>query len=131
MGVLTQFKLSAIIVTIGITVGAFAAHSLEDTLIENDLKAIKTASMYAICQGIAMLAVPSFAASMKIKIPKLFNSGLSVGTILFSGSILLLVLLKYQDIGYPKLLGLLTPVGGTILLISWFSLLWSKKESNE
>jgi uncharacterized membrane protein YgdD (TMEM256/DUF423 family) len=42
-----------------------------------------------------------------------------LGVILFSGSIYLLVLNPLIDYALPEMIGIITPIGGTCLIISW------------
>jgi uncharacterized membrane protein YgdD (TMEM256/DUF423 family) len=50
---------------------------------------------------------------------KISGQLLFLGTLLFSGSIMLLVCRKLFDMEFLKVLGPITPLGGTILIAGW------------
>lgn len=77
-------------------------------------KSWSTASHYMLVHGAALVAInahPAFRAK------KIASYLISLGILLFSGSIYGLVLTK------AKILGPVTPVGGTLILAGWAALL--------
>ena len=100
----------------GVAMGAFAAHALKKRLDDYALDIIQTATHYQMIHAIAMLVVIALASSggLHLRTPLwLFALGIP----LFSGSLYVLALTGYKP------LGMITPIGGVLLLCAWFSLL--------
>lgn len=100
----------------GIIAGAFGAHAMKAVLDPSGLAAFTTAAHYLLFMGAAVMGA---AAAGK-------ESGLGwveFGTVLFSGSIFLLVWLK--SMGWPHaILGPFTPIGGTFMIGGWIRWVW-------
>lgn len=106
---------SAISGCAAVFLGAFGAHGLADKLAADKLAAWNTAAQYQLVHTIAILALALYgkAADRSVSLP----AGLfTVGILLFSGSIYLLVLTD------QKWLGPITPVGGLCFAAGWVSL---------
>lgn len=110
-----QIRIAAVIMFIGIGLGAMGAHALEGTLEQTGhLDHWKTASLYLMIHGVAM-----FAVAMRPGSGGSFAYGCwLVGTILFSGS---LYVLSYTGISK---LGMITPFGGISFMVGWAALLF-------
>lgn len=107
--------MGAAFVGLAIVVGAFGAHGLKSLLSASELQVWETANYYLALQGMAMLIVSFFPQSAKIKLTlKLFLAG----TIIFSGSLMLLIATGI------KLFGAITPIGGVSLILGWAVLTW-------
>lgn len=102
---------------VAVAVGAFAAHGVKDPEAREWLR---TGSLYGFMHT---LAVFGCAIAMQIgaqrarHAPALFLSGV----VLFSGS------LYAMAFGAPPWLGLVTPVGGLLLLTGWAVLAWAAR----
>jgi len=99
-----------------IILGAFGAHSLQESLSVNELKSFETGVKYQMYHVILLLFVntTSFLSDkMKNVITYLFL----VGICLFSGSIYAITF--GVD---PKMIWFITPLGGLIFIISWLKL---------
>ena len=112
----TAFALTAVIL------GAFGAHALKELLNNNQLVSFETGIRYQMYHGIVLLFIG--ISYNKIRKTALISKLLASGTILFSFSI---YLLNMQDlIGVSiSFLGLITPIGGVLLIAGWFRLLLS------
>lgn len=104
----------------GLTVilGAFGAHLLERLLSAAQLASFETGlryQFYHVFFLILLSLVPRIEEKDKNKIALL----ISIGILLFSGSI---YLLNLQDVLGLNLgfLGLITPIGGSLLIFAWF-----------
>ena len=104
-------RIGALLMFAGVALGAFGAHALDLSGRYKDI--YQTASFYLIVHGLALLIY-----SLKA-IPSLAGPLIFVGTLIFSGSLYLLVL---TQTGW---LGAITPMGGTLLLMGW--LVWALK----
>ena len=97
--------------------GAFGAHLLKATIAPERLSTWQTAVDYQMFHTTVLLTIFILYQFNKSKL--LVRSALSItfGVVLFSGSLYLLVL---TDTSW---LGIITPIGGILLLIGWFVLL--------
>lgn len=105
----------------GVTLGAFGAHALKESLQEQGSTAIwQTAVLYHLIHAsVALSATFATAILPPENRPWLFRAVTTwfIGTCLFSGSLYVLAL------GGPKWLGPVTPLGGAFLLTGWICVL--------
>lgn len=101
---------------LGVVIGAFGAHGLEKVLDADAIATFETGVKYQMYHALLMLLVASFALSEKTK--KTLHILILVGVILFSGSIYGLATNALTSFNF-KTVGLITPVGGTLLIIAW------------
>lgn len=104
-----------ILIFLSIALGAMGAHALEKVFEPTQMNSYQTAVTYMMYQGLAFLVL-SFFDRLLLKIPVLL---MRLGVVLFSGSVFILLTLKAASISIPTLLVILTPVGGSLLLIGW------------
>ncbi len=104
---------------LAVAAGAFGAHALRARLSPDDLAIFETAARYQMYHALALVAVawagtrwPGGAANMA---GWLFVGG----TVVFSGSLYLLVLTG------TRWLGAITPLGGLAMLGGWLALAWT------
>ena len=108
-------RIAAISGAIAVVAGAFGAHGLKARLEPAQLDAWTTATDYHLLHSIVLLALALFARQSGQSVD--LQAGLfAAGTLLFSGSIYLLVLTGM------KWLGPVTPIGGLLLIAGWLSL---------
>lgn len=116
----TSLILGTILVWLAIILGAFGAHFLKTILDTNQLASIETGIRYQLIQGIAIVVLSLNSDKFKFPFKKILNS-MIIGLCLFSFSIYLLVFFSKIGLNIP-FLGLLTPIGGVILIGSWIYL---------
>jgi len=109
---------AALIGGIAVILGALGAHMLEKYLDSNALKSFETAVRYQLFHAIVLLFI-GLAKQSFSTLPPLISKFFFTGILLFSGSIYLLILLKHLNINFPSLLGLMTPIGGVLLILGW------------
>jgi len=108
----------------GIMFGAFGAHSLELSLDEKSLEAFKTGVHYQLIHGVALLVLAVIARHDE-RIDKLSGRLVWVGTVLFSGSLYLLATKNLLQIeAFTKVLGPITPIGGSLMILGWLIFLY-------
>lgn len=100
-------RLAAFFGFLGVLLGAFGAHYFSFPPYEDGIW--KTASLYHLVHTVAALVCFS-TGRQKAGIIFL------IGIVFFSGSLYLLVITKI------KILGAITPIGGTLFLVGWLSL---------
>lgn len=104
----------AILTGLGVAVGAFGAHGLNDILIENGRKAtFETGVRFQFYHSLGLLAIGLISKEFKDQLIGLAASFILIGTLIFSIS---LYVLSLTNIGW---LGAITPFGGTAMLIGW------------
>ncbi|MAF66021.1 MAG: hypothetical protein CMJ84_10255 [Planctomycetes bacterium] len=112
--------LGAVSGAIAVVLGAFGAHGLRTTLDDTGLEVWRTAVRYQMFHAVALLVVGVLeragASAPRPRALALAGWALSVGTVLFSGSLYCLAL------GGPSLLGPLTPLGGAAFVLGWGAL---------
>lgn len=109
---------AALSAAVAVAAGAFGAHALRDQVAASRLETWETASRYQLIHALAILYAARWIAR---GIP---GAGLAsllflAGTILFSGSLYLLVL---ADASW---LGVVTPFGGAAFIGGWLALAWA------
>lgn len=113
----------ALLIAIGITLGAFGAHALKEVLSAEQLLSYGTAVDYQLYHGMAILFLPMLrSARQKLLLWSLRM--MLTGTFLFSFSIYLLHF--FSEMHWPRgPMWVLTPLGGMILIISWVGIFYS------
>lgn len=110
----TMLRSAALLGFLAVALGAFGAHALETRLLPKDLATWETAVRYqcfhtlalGLCAAVAHLTRRAGTAARL----------LLLGTILFSGSLYLLVLTGWRPLAW------LTPIGGVVQLLGWLCL---------
>lgn len=103
----------AVLAAIGIGLGAFGAHGLRDHLGEAALGWWQTAVQYQMWNAVGLVALAGLARPMGIS--AILIGG---GVLVFSGSLYAMAL---SD---ARWLGMVTPVGGALMIIGWLLAAW-------
>jgi uncharacterized membrane protein YgdD (TMEM256/DUF423 family) len=107
--------LGCITAALGVVLGAFAAHALEASLIaRGTLASWETAVRYQLVHALALVLFGLFRDRSRGK--DLPGWCFLFGSLFFSGSLYVLCFGVLQGV-----MGPLTPIGGTLLLIGWIS----------
>jgi uncharacterized membrane protein YgdD (TMEM256/DUF423 family) len=101
-----------------VALGAFGAHALKGQVEPERIEVWNTAAHYLGWQGTALLALAAtgWCAPLPSKAHRLLGIAgwaLILGTLVFSGSLFLLVL---SGIG---VFGAITPIGGVLMILGW------------
>lgn len=101
---------------LAVVAGAFGAHGLRSRLTETQLGAWETAASYHLLHSAVLLALALYgsASGRPVTLP---GALIAAGVLLFSGSIYLLATTS------QTWLGPVTPIGGTLLIAGWASML--------
>ena len=107
--------LGALLMATGIGIGALGAHALRDVLGERQLQSLHTAVYYQIFNALALLLLGGWVRDghQGLAWPIRLLAG---GIVLFSGSIYMMLA------GAPAPFGIVTPVGGVLLIAAWLML---------
>lgn len=113
-------KIGAINLAIAVALGAFGAHGLQKIADAYQLQIWQTATLYLFVHALSLVAIgvlhlcSQYRASVAAWL-------LQLGILIFSGTLYLMA------IGFPKWLGAITPIGGTLMIIGWIALALIKK----
>ena len=107
-------RLAGILGFLGVALGAFGAHGLRARVGPEMIEVWKTGVLYHLFHTLALLAVA--VAAPRIGAAKVVATLFTVGIVIFSGSLYVLVL---TGKGW---LGAVTPVGGVAFLAGWAAL---------
>jgi uncharacterized membrane protein YgdD (TMEM256/DUF423 family) len=109
--------------TIGIIFGAFAAHGLKPLLSAESMATFETGVKYQMYSALFLLVLAGLPfASEKVKKACFYLT--TVGILFFSGSIYFLATNSMTSFDF-RVIALITPVGGTLLISAWMVLLIS------
>ncbi|MDR9433380.1 MAG: DUF423 domain-containing protein [Spiribacter sp.] len=108
---------------LSVAFGAFSEHALRPNVDAESFRYLMTAVRYNQVHAVTLLAL-AFGLAAPLAADTAWRVRFSawlmlVGTILFSVSIYVAVLLD------AMLITLITPIGGTVLMIAWASLIWA------
>jgi uncharacterized membrane protein YgdD (TMEM256/DUF423 family) len=116
---MSSLRIAGLIGALGVALGAFGAHGLKATLATRGMTEVwQTAAHYHLLHSVALLALALARTPRSRWTGPLFVSGI----LLFSGS---LYLLAFTGIRW---LGAITPLGGSLLIAGWLSLLLRRSE---
>lgn len=109
---------------LAVVIGAFGAHALKASLTERGVAIWETGVQYQMFHSVALIAVGLLLMLFSTqKLLRLAGFAFLIGTILFSGSLYLIALLKITN------LGLITPIGGLFFIVGWVLLIFAAIKS--
>jgi uncharacterized membrane protein YgdD (TMEM256/DUF423 family) len=97
----------------GIGIGALGAHALRAVLLPSQMESLDTAVDYQLLNALGLLLVGVLMKTMTVSGLRSIAVMLIAGVLCFSGGIYLMLA------GAPRLLGLVTPAGGVLLISAW------------
>ena len=111
--------IASLFAALAILFGAFGSHALKERLSAQSLEVYDIATRYLMFNslGIFLIALLGFQLpkeSLEIPVTMMI-----VGISIFSGSLYLIALLDF------KKLGMVTPIGGLLLIVSWLLLAYN------
>jgi uncharacterized membrane protein YgdD (TMEM256/DUF423 family) len=123
-------KITSVAALLGLTaiiLGAFGAHALKKYLSLEQLGSFETGVKYQMYHALFLLFL-GFTTLISEKAKKTIFQLVIFGVIFFSGSIYLLTTKALSGIDF-KFLGIITPIGGALLIAAWSVLLWSIRKA--
>ncbi|MAV69318.1 MAG: hypothetical protein CMG04_00685 [Candidatus Marinimicrobia bacterium] len=114
----TWLIIGACLAGVSVLFGAFGAHGLKTRVSSDDLGIFETAVRYQMYHslGILFISTLGITKSFPDNILLIPTYLMVAGIIIFSGSLYILVLTN------TRWLGAITPIGGGLLIFSWFLL---------
>jgi uncharacterized membrane protein YgdD (TMEM256/DUF423 family) len=109
----------ALLMLLGVILGAFGAHALQALLSPQRLASYQTGVNYQLLHSLGLVAV-GIVAQLTTETKRLRWSArlMLAGIVLFSGSIYLMAA------GAPRALGMVAPLGGLSFMAAWGLLAW-------
>lgn len=104
---------------LAILFGAFGSHALKEKLSFEELEIYDIATRYLMFHALGIFGMGILGYQVPSQILIIPFSLMAFGILIFSGSLYLISL-----IGYKKL-GMVTPIGGLALIISWIMLAYN------
>lgn len=105
-------KVAALNLALAVGLGAFGAHGLQKVADSYALEIWDTATLYLFIHALGLLGIGILQQLGKVGLCKAAGV-LQTGIAIFSGTLYLMAL------GAPKWLGMITPIGGTLLIVGW------------
>jgi uncharacterized membrane protein YgdD (TMEM256/DUF423 family) len=112
----TILCLGALIMAVGVGLGAFGAHALRAMVDASALATWQTAVLYQLLHGLGLLLIAALGNRLHPAWHSRSAVLMLVGVLIFSGSLYILVL------SGVKWLGAITPIGGVALILAWLCL---------
>jgi uncharacterized membrane protein YgdD (TMEM256/DUF423 family) len=104
---------AALLLALATVIGALSAHALKPRLSLDSYGVLQTAVHYQFFHALGLMAIGLLSDRLPAQLVRLAGWLVLIGVLLFSGSLYLLVA------GAPRVLGLLTPIGGLALIAGW------------
>jgi uncharacterized membrane protein YgdD (TMEM256/DUF423 family) len=109
----------ALLMLLGVLLGAFGAHVLQGQLGARQLASYQTGVQYQLLHALGLLLVGVVVQLAGERLRLRWAARLMLaGVVLFSGSIYLMTA------GLPRWLGMVTPLGGVSFMVAWVLLAW-------
>ncbi|MDC6388199.1 DUF423 domain-containing protein [Maribacter sp. PR1] len=102
---------------LAVALGAFGAHGLEKLVDQDAISTFETGVRYQMYHAL-FLFVLGMVPDLSLKAQRIIYRLVIVGVVFFSFSIYLLALNSVTAFDF-KVIGIITPIGGTLLLIAW------------
>ncbi len=119
-------KITSVAALMGITaiiLGAFGAHALKKQLSVEQLGSFETGVKYQMYHALFLLFL-GINTFLNEKVKKTVFQLVVFGVFFFSGSIYLLTTKAITGVDF-KFIGIVTPIGGVLLIMAWSVLFWN------
>jgi len=119
-------KITSVAALMGITaiiLGAFGAHALKKQLSVEQLGSFETGVKYQMYHALFLLFL-GMNTFLNEKVKKTLFQLVVFGVFFFSGSIYLLTTKAITGVDF-KFIGIVTPIGGVLLIMAWSVLFWN------
>jgi uncharacterized membrane protein YgdD (TMEM256/DUF423 family) len=101
------------LIALATVLGAFGAHALKAHLSQDKMLVYETAVRYHFIHALGLLAIGVLLRSLDGELLRWSAALVLIGIILFSGS------LYWLTFGAPRVVGVVTPIGGLALIAGW------------
>ena len=115
--------IAAKLIALATIAGALGAHALHAKLPAAQLEVYETAVRYHFFHALGLLGIGLAAQHQPSRLLQVAAALVLAGVVCFSGSLYLLAF--GVNFGLPLLVGLVTPLGGVLLIAGWLTFAWS------
>lgn len=98
----------ALVLALAVALGAFGAHGLQAVLSEARLATFETAVRYQFFHGLGLLLLAALRVNSRV-----ITGCMLAGVSIFAGALYIIVS------GGPSWFGMIAPIGGALMIISW------------
>jgi len=115
------FKLAALLMLLGVVLGAFGAHAMKGRLSAGGMEIYRTGVFYHMIHALALFVIAWLADARGAGDKRVLAVGIvfTLGILFFSGSLYLLAITGIHAFGA------VTPIGGVLFILGWGILLYS------
>lgn len=114
----TRLRIAAVMGAAAVALGAFGAHGLKDLVTPDRLATWETASRYHLLHAVVLLVLALAPAEpTTVQWARWPFRLILIGTLVFAATLYALVLLD------QPMLGMITPIGGVLLISGWLAML--------
>jgi len=114
--------IAAKLIALATIAGALGAHALQAKLPAPQLEIYETAVRYHFFHALGLLGIGLAIQQRPSRWLQVAAGMVLAGVLCFSGSLYLLAF--GVNFGLPLLVGLITPLGGVLLIAGWFTFAW-------
>ena len=108
---------------LAVALGAFGAHGLQKIVSEEKIiQSFRTGVQYHQFHALALIATAIIYSQFSNSLVKSAGAFFLAGIVLFSGSLYLITLLQIKGIEISRILSILTPLGGILMISGWILL---------
>ena len=118
-------RIGAVFCALGVGFGAFGSHGLKAHVTPAMLSAYKTGVFYHLIHALGVLIIGILIKWYPNRTLVVAGSTMSIGIILFAGSLYLLAITGIRSIGW------VTPFGGAALIVAWLILVWGIRPNKD
>lgn len=117
--------ISALNLALAVMLGAFGAHGLKKIASDAQLAWWQTATDYFFYHALGLLLLSVLMQIQPaLKLKSSFYA-IQTGILFFCGS------LYFMALGFPKVLGAITPLGGALMILGWLLLAWNAFQTHQ
>ena len=111
--------IASLFAALAILFGAFGSHALKERLSAQSLEVYDIATRYLMFHALSIFLIALLGFQLPKESLETPVTIMIVGTSIFSGSLYLIAMLDF------KKLGMVTPIGGLLLIVSWLLLAYN------
>ena len=111
--------IASLFAALAILFGAFGSHALKERLSVQSLEVYDIATRYLMFHALGIFLIALLGFQLPKESLEMPVTMMIVGTSIFSGSLYLIAMLDF------KKLGMVTPIGGLLLIVSWLLLAYN------
>ena len=112
-------NVASLFAALAILFGAFGSHALKERLSAQSLEVYDIATRYLMFHALGIFLIALLGFQLPKELLEAPVTIMIVGTSIFSGSLYLIAMLDF------KKLGMVTPIGGLLLIVGWLLLAYN------